>query len=175
MPFTPAPVRSTYVVVLMLLLPLVLVVTLVFAAAARNYDGKDYTANGGVDATNGTIRVDDAWVEAPTGMTAGAHADLRLQLVNDSARGDALQGISTPVADHVRLILRGQPVRRFRLTPWSARNLEWSTPGTGLELVGVTRPLQPGQWFPVTFRFQRSRPITMQITAGPLAHGVRAS
>ena len=168
---TPTLLRSTYAAILMLL---ILVVTaLVFSARAQGYDGKDYTANGGVDATNGTIRVDDTWVDAPSGVSTGAHANLRLQLANDSGRGDALQGVSTPVAAQVRLTLHGKPVRSLHLKPWSARDLEWPTHGIGIELVGVNRPLQVGQWFPVTFRFQHSRPITMQITAGPLAHGAR--
>ena len=168
---TPTPYRSTYAVVLMLLL---LVVTpLVFGALVHGYDGKNYTASGGMDATNGTVRVDDAWVDAPAGVSTGAHADLRLQLANDSGRGDALQGVSTPVAAQVRLLLHGKPVQSLHLKPWSAPDLEWPTHGAGIELVGVNRPLKAGQWFPVTFRFQHSRPITMQITAGPLAHGAR--
>jgi copper(I)-binding protein len=171
---TPARLKSTYAVVLMLLALLLFVVTLVFGPWAQGYGGKNYVVEGGVDATNGTIRVDDVWVDAPAGVRMGAQASLQVQLTNDSGHSDALLGVSTPMVTHVQLKLHDKPVRRLLLKPWTARNLEWHSDGAGIELVGWQRPLKTGQWFPVTFRFQHSSPITVQITAGPLAHGGRS-
>lgn len=161
-----APHRSTFAVLVMLLV--LVVIALFGAAAGRGYDGKDYVSGGGTDATNGTIRVNDAWLDVPTGVAPGAQAPLRVELANDSGRQDSLRVVSTPVAAVVRLVLHGKPVRRIGLAPWSARDLEWPTGGAGIQLVHLNRPLRAGQWFPITFRFQHSAPITLQITAGPL-------
>ena len=164
----------TVAVVLMLLVLLVVPGLLVVLGGwAGSDDGKNYLPDGGVDGTNGTVRIDDAWVHAPDGVPTDARADLRVQLTNDSRHGDALVGVSTPVAAHVRLLLHGKAVRRISLEARGARDLEWPSHGSGIELVGLHRPLQVGQWFPITFRFQRSSSITMQISVGPLGHGTR--
>ena len=169
------PARSWSIVAVVPMLLVLVVVALHGVWTAQSYDGKDYVPEGGVDAANGSIRVDDAWLHAPDGVRSGGHADLRLQLANDSGHGDELTGVSTPVAAQVQLLLHGKPVRRISVESWGARDLEWPPrgTGTGIELVGVTRPLTVGRWFPVTLSFQDSAPITMQVTTGPLGQAER--
>jgi copper(I)-binding protein len=120
---------------------------------------------GGVDAIVGQLRLDDVWVDAPTGVEIGATAPLRVALTNDSATADALIRVSTPVAAAVRLERDGRAVDRLDIPAWAQTNLERDT---GLVLGGVRRPLRRGQWFPVTFTFARAGSVTVLVTAGPL-------
>lgn len=158
-------------------LPLLMLVLLALAleasACGQSYDGKDYSARGGEDATNGKVALDDVWIDAPAGVPAGARTGLRLYLANDSGQRDALTSVSTPIAERARLVLHGEPVHRITVGAWSARDLEWRSNGDGVELTGLKTAVQPGQWFDATFRFQHSRPITMQITVAPLGAGSR--
>jgi copper(I)-binding protein len=120
---------------------------------------------GGVDATVGRMHVDDALVDAPRGVHAGASAPLHVAFGNDSTRPDALIAVSTPVTDHVLLQRDGRPVRRLRVPPGRLTDLEHSA---RVVLADVRRTLQPGEWFPVTFEFARAGDVTVSVTVGPL-------
>jgi copper(I)-binding protein len=156
---------------------LMVIVLLALALGASGcgsgYEGQDSVPSGGVDATNGKVILDDVWIDGPSGLPAGADTGLRLDLANDSYHRDALTGVSVPLAHHARLILHGRPVRRIPVGAWGDRDLEWRSNRDGVELVGLKRAVKPGQWFDATFRFEHSRPVTMQVTVAPLAREVR--
>jgi copper(I)-binding protein len=122
---------------------------------------------GGVDATTGPVVIDDIWVDAPAGLTAGADAPLRLTMTNRSTTtGDALVGVTTPVAERAVLLRDGRTVPSIALPAATQTNLEWLT---SVELDGLRRNLRPGERFPVTLTFSRAAPVTVQVAAGPLA------
>jgi copper(I)-binding protein len=146
-------------------LPAVLAV-LTLAGCSTQPPFQDLPA-GGVDATTGQVVVDDIWVAGPYGLTAGSDAPLRLTMTNEaSTAGDALVGVSTPVAARAVLQRDGKDVDRIALPAGAQTDLEWRT---GVELEGLRGGLEPGQWFPVTLRFARAAPVTVLVAAGPLA------
>ncbi|WP_432936438.1 copper chaperone PCu(A)C [Kribbella sp. CA-253562] len=121
---------------------------------------------GGTDAVTGHVVIDDSWVDAPHGLTAGADAPLRLSLTNESATtADALVGVSTPVARSASFVQDGRDVARIALPAGADSDLELTT---GVELHGFRRALRPGEWFPVTLTFQNAAPVTFQVAAGQL-------
>ncbi len=145
------------------------------AGCGSGYEGKHYVPGGGVDAANGRMTVDDVWIDGPHGVPAGADTGLRLYLANDSHRADALTGVAVPVARRVRLMLHGRPVHRIPVGPWSGRDLEWRSNRDGVELSGLRRTVEPGQWFWAVFRFQHSRAVRLRVTVAPLAPPVRGA
>ena len=150
------------------LLTVLLLVAVACSGCGSGYQGKDYVPTGGVDAGNGTMVLDDVWIDGPHGVPAGGHTGLRLDMTNDSNRPDALTGVSVPIAEHARLMLHGRPVHRIRVGAWGNRDLEWRSARDGIELTGLERAVRPGQWFYATFRFQHSPAVTVQITVAPL-------
>jgi len=146
-------------------LPALLAVVLL-AGCATQPPFQDLPA-GGSDADTGQIVIDDIWVNGPDGVSAGADAPLQLTMTNESTTtGDALVGVSTPVAERAMLERDGHPVARIDIPAASQIDLEWRT---GVDLQGFRRSLTPGQWFPVTLRFGRAAPVTVLVTVGPLA------
>ncbi len=156
-----------------LMVPMVLALAIGAVGCGSGHGGKDYVPSGGVDGGTGRMVLDDVWIDGPHGLSAGADTGLRLDLANHSARADALTGVSVPLAQHARLMLHGKPVGRIRVGPWGVRDLEWRSNRDGVELLGLKRTVQPGQWFYATFRFQHSAPLRMQITVAPLASEAR--
>ncbi len=122
---------------------------------------------GGTDARAGRIVIDDIWVDGPHGLNAGADAPLRLEMTNEATTtDDALVGVSTPIARRTRLERDGHPVPRIVVDAQSMTDLEWHT---GVELQGLRRNLEPGQWFPVTLTFGHAGSVTALVTVGQLA------
>jgi hypothetical protein len=151
-----------------LLTLMLLVVAVGAGGCASGYEGKGYVPSGGVDAANGTMVLDDVWIDGPHGVVAGAGTGLRVYLANDSSRTDALTGVSVPIARHTQLVLHGHPVRRIQVGAWTARDLEWRSDRDGVRLSGMRRTVGPGQWFWAVFRFQHSAPVRMQVAVAPL-------
>jgi copper(I)-binding protein len=127
-----------------------------------------YVPSGGVDARTGTIRVDDIWLDAPQGVAAGGRAWLRLDLANDGLSGDALVGVSTPVARWVTLHHGDRLVRHIALPVGEPADLETTN---GIELAGFRHAVKPATWFPVTLRFAHAGVLTVDVAVGPLGSG----
>ncbi len=146
-------------------LPALLAVSLLAGCASQS-PVEDLPA-GGVDAATGQIVIDDIWVDGPQGLTAGADAPLLLAMTNESTTtGDALVGVTTPVAERAVLLRAGRTVTSIAVPAATQTDLEWRA---GIELEGLRRNLRPGQRFPVTLAFSRAAPVTAQVAAGPLA------
>ena len=126
-----------------------------------------YVPQGGVDATNNSIIVDDVWLDAPNGVTAGGSAWMRLTLDNETSTGDALVGVTSPDVRQTSLQLAGKTAKKIDIPAGEAVDLEWGS--SGVKLGDFRRDIKAGQtWFTVTLTFEKSAPITMSITAGPL-------
>jgi copper(I)-binding protein len=152
---------------------MLLTVALGAGGCSSGYEGGGYVPSGGVDSGNGKVTLDDVWIDGPHGLPAGADTGLRLDMADNSHRRDALTRVSVPLAAHARLMLHGRPVPRIDVAAWGDRDLEWRSNRDGVELIGLKRAVKPGQWFPATFWFQHSRPVTMRITVAPLAPEAR--
>jgi hypothetical protein len=162
---------TTRLLALALLPPLlaasVLVATLVAGRGdlhGRDPAPPDVLPTGGVATHVGRVFLGDVYLQGPDGLRAGSAAPLRLALTNQAATTDALVGVSSPVAARTELIDGDRAVDRIPLPPGQT-DLELTT---GVLLTGIRSPLQPGQWFPVTFRFAHAGTTTTQITVGPL-------
>jgi copper(I)-binding protein len=115
---------------------------------------------GGVNTTIGAIHLDDIVVEGPHGLAPGAAAPLHMVITNDSTRNDTLVSIATPVASEVSAPSGGTVVPAGQQVDLENRD--------DLVLRGVRKRLQPGQWFPMTFRFVHAGAVTVDVTVGPL-------
>ncbi|TCN41646.1 copper(I)-binding protein [Kribbella orskensis] len=141
--------------------------TLGLLAGCGSQDPFQNLPAGGTDAGTGQIVIDDIWANGPQGLAAGSDAPLQLTMTNESATtDDALVGVSTTVSDQVTLEQDGHAVSSIAIPAGSQVDLERRT---GIELQGLRRALTPGQWFSVTFTFQRAAPVTVLAAAGPLA------
>jgi copper(I)-binding protein len=142
----------------LLVIPLVLLT----GCAARSFPDTPTTVvpEGGVNTTVGQVQLDGIWVQGPHGIRAGASAPLHVAITNNSSGDDTLVRVTTPVADRVTVPRGGIVVRAGEQV-----NLQYRT---DLQLHRVRRPLQAGQWFPVTFQFARAGTVTVDVTVGPL-------
>ena len=127
-----------------------------------------YVPDGGVDATHGSVMLQDVWIDAPHGAPAGADTGLHMYLDNGSNHRDALVKVSTPIARSVRLMRNGDPVTRLPIGVHQARDLEWRTDHDGVELLHLRHAVEPGQWYPITFTFTHSPVVRMRVTIAPL-------
>lgn len=126
-----------------------------------------YVPQGGVDATNNSIIADDVWLDAPNGVPAGGSAWLRLSLDNETATGDALVAVTSPDVRQASLQLGGKSVKKIDIPAGEEVDLESGT--TGVKLDGFRGDIEAGQtWFDITLIFEKTPPVTMSITAGPL-------
>jgi copper(I)-binding protein len=90
-----------------------------------------------------------------------------LAITNTSATtADALVGVSTPIAERAVLEQGGHPVAAIALPADGFVDLESYT---GVELEGLRRSVTAGTYIPVTLRFARAAPVTVQAVVGPLA------
>lgn len=127
-----------------------------------------YVPDGGVDASHGSVMLEDVWIDAPHGAHAGADTSLRMYVDNGSDHSDAIVKVSTPLARSVRLLRDGHPVQRLPIGIQKTQDLEWHKGSDGVELVHLKHGVQPGRWYPVTVRFAHSPAVTMRVTTAPL-------
>ena len=146
---------------------LAVVMSTAVAACTEADNTGPYVPQGGLNANNGAVVLDDVWVDDVNGVPSGGSAALRLYVDNESNTDDALVGVSSDTVSKASLRKAGKPVSRIDLPAQQAVDLEWGN-GTGVQLEHFRRTIQPGQWFSVTFSFAKSDDITMLVTAGPL-------
>lgn len=103
----------------------------------------------------------------PVASHVAARPTLRLYVVNDSGRRDALTGVTSPLVQDDELRLDGPLVRQIPLPRGEAVNFEWSD-ASGIRLTGFRRPLSPASWMSISLHFLHSETVTMQVIAGPL-------
>lgn len=118
----------------------------------------------------GALKVERAVARAtvPGQDSAGAYLSLR----NDSARADRLIGASSPVAGAVemhRMTMNGNvmAMREMSAIAIPPREAIVMAPGDGyhLMLTGLRKPLQQGERFPMTLRFEKAGAIEVTVTA----------
>jgi copper(I)-binding protein len=127
-----------------------------------------YVPQGGVDASNKSIIADDVWLDAPNGVPAGGSAWLRLSLDNETQTGDALVSVTSPDVRQASLQMRGKRVTKVDIP--AGEDVDLESGASGVRLDGFQHAIKSGQtWFDITLTFEKAPPITMSITAGPLA------
>lgn len=129
---------------------------------------------GGTNLTTGAPTVDDAWLDAPHGVTAGGAAPLRATLVNTTHEpGLALTAVTSPAIRGAVLRQSGRDVHEIRVpTDGNAVDLEWSGL-SGITLVGVRHSLRAGSYLPITLHYSNGTSQSLQVVAGPLGGGSR--
>jgi len=126
-----------------------------------------YVHGGGVHVYGPALTLNGVWLDAPSGAPRGGAADLRLYVVNNSGRRDALTGVTSPLVQDDELRLDGPLVRQIPLPRGEVVNFEWSD-ASGIRLTGFRRPLRPASWMSISLHFLHSESVTMQVIAGPL-------
>ena len=142
---------------------------LVLTACGAGQDAQTYQERNGADNSDtavGAIALRGLAIEAPTsGLShpAGSDVDVVLTLTNADDAEDRLLEVTTPAASEVELLVEqeAEPV----VVPALG-----TTAGTvTLRLVGLTSELRQGEYVPMTFRFERSGSVEVNVpvaTAG---------
>jgi hypothetical protein len=125
------------------------------------------------------IEVRQPWTRATTaGQSVGAGY---LTLRNAGPRPDRLLGASSPAAERVELhsmamegdVMRMRAVDSLELP--AGGSFELKPGGLHLMLLGLKRPLQPGQPVPLTLRFEKAGEVAVEVSvdapAAPVQHG----
>jgi copper(I)-binding protein len=149
-----------------------LVVLVLAAGALTGFDQGPsatgpYDPQGGVDATNNSIIADDVWLDAPNGVPAGGSAWLRLSLDNETQTGDALVSVTSPDIRQASLQMSGKRVTKIDIP--AGEDVDLESGASGVRLDGFQHEISGQTWFDITLTFEKTPPITMSITAGPLA------
>jgi periplasmic copper chaperone A len=117
------------------------------------------------------IMVEQAWARATPGNATMAAAYVT---VTAGAQPDRLVGVSTPVAAtaDVHQSLSDAGVMKMRPVPALAipagATVAFSPGGYHIMLTGLKKPLVAGESFPLTFRFERGQPITVEVRIRPI-------
>jgi copper(I)-binding protein len=117
---------------------------------------------------------------APATPAAATSAAAYLTVHNVGATGDQLLRVSTPLAAQVQMhrsqldggVMRMRPVASLEVP--IGGSIEMSTGGTHLMLIGLKRPLQAGEQFPLRLEFARAgvlEAIVKVLPAGGAARG----
>jgi len=120
----------------------------------------------GAAAQTGSVEVKNAWARATPGNAENGAAYLTLQ----SATADRLTGVSTPVAKSAGLHTMSMEGGVMKMAPLAGIDLPAGqtvtlNPGAiHIMLLGLTRPLVPGQSFRLTLTFEKAG--TREVTVG---------
>lgn len=121
------------------------------------------------------IRVEDSWARASLGQARNGAAYMVVHAVG--AQPDRLVAASSPVAGKVELhnhimvgnVAQMRPVDAIEVVPGSPTMLQPG--GLHLMLLDLRAPLQSGQSFPVTLRFERAGEVVIQVEIRPARPG----
>lgn len=121
------------------------------------------------------IRVEDAWARASLGQARNGAAYMIVHATG--AQPDRLVAAASPVAGKVELhnhimvgnVAQMRPVDAIEIVPGSPTVLQPG--GLHVMLLDLRAPLQAGQSFPVTLRFERAGEVQVQIEIRPARGG----
>jgi periplasmic copper chaperone A len=121
------------------------------------------------------IRVEDSWARASLGQARNGAAYMIVHATG--AQPDRLVAASSPVAGKVELhnhimvgnVAQMRPVDAIEIVPGSPSVLQPG--GLHLMLLDLRAPLQAGQSFPVTLRFERAGEVQIQVQIRPARGG----
>jgi periplasmic copper chaperone A len=120
------------------------------------------------------LEIEDAWTSGTPAVSTNHIA--YLTIVNEAYHAEYLYRASTPVAVRVELhrTLSGTkmaPVNRFEI-PLDDR-LDMRRAGYHLMLIGVKRPLKPGEKIPITLTFEEGRVQQTSLTVAAAGNPAR--
>lgn len=114
------------------------------------------------------IDIDDAWARATVaGMSMGGAF---MEITNETGSDDVLLGASSPVAEKVELhthindngVMRMREVQGGVALPRN-KEVELKPGSYHIMFMGLKAPLKAGETFPVTLRFKKAQPQTVQV------------
>ena len=116
------------------------------------------------------VRAASAWARAtaPGQSVGAAYATLT------SSAPDRLVGVNTPLTPHAELhtmtmdgtVMRMRPVDGVALP--AGKPVALAPGGTHIMLMDIRAPLRAGQRFPLTLRFERAPPLTVDVLVEPI-------
>jgi copper(I)-binding protein len=122
---------------------------------------------GAAVAQTGPVEIKDAWARATPGKAENGAAYLTIV----SPVADRVTAVTTPVAQKTELhtmsmegvVMRMRPLAGIDLPPGQPVTLKPG--GTHIMLLGLLKPLQAGQSFPLTLSFEKagSREVTVAV------------
>ena len=124
-----------------------------------------------------SVQVSDAWARATTSSARVGGAFMTLKAVGGA---DRVVSVSSPVAETIELhesindggVMKMREVPRLVLAPGQATVLK---PGSyHIMLIGLKKPLNRGENFPLTITFEKAAPVTVTVmvqAAGASAPG----
>ena len=120
----------------------------------------------GIEASAGTVVLDDVYVQTSRPVPAGGSVPLRMALSNESPRADRLVAVTSPQAASVEVLdTEGHPTGDGIPLPADG-SLDATTGPARLLVTGLTGPLEPMGTVTVTFDFAHAGSLTLQARAG---------
>jgi hypothetical protein len=118
-----------------------------------------------VSAQTGQLEVDNAWARATPGKSATGAAYVTIQ----SPTADKLVAVSSPVAKKAELhtmsmsgmVMKMRPIAGVDIPAGQAVTLQPG--GMHIMLIGLAKPLQTGQSFPLTLNFEKAGTRTVNV------------
>jgi periplasmic copper chaperone A len=118
-----------------------------------------------VSAQTGQLEVSDAWSRATPGKSATGAAYVTIR----SSTADKLVAVSSPVAKRAELhtmsmsgmVMKMRPIADIDIPAGQAVTLQPG--GMHIMLVGLAKPLQTGQTFPLTLTFEKAGSRTVNV------------
>jgi periplasmic copper chaperone A len=141
-------------------------------AGAQHYAPLNHGAHG----TAAGIEIADGWARASAGQARAGAAYMSLRNTGDAE--DRLTGAETPAASRTEIHthIKDGTIMRMReveggivLPPGKTVTLEPG--GLHVMLIGLTQPLQEGETFPLTLKFEKAGDKTVEIAVRGVAAG----
>jgi periplasmic copper chaperone A len=108
----------------------------------------------------GSVEIGHPWAHPTSAQSGAAYCVLAIK----GSGGDRLIGAQTPIAERVELRdAAGEAVPAIEI--WSGRPVVLRPGKPYLALVGLKRPLKPGESFPLTLRFDLAGEIAVTVMA----------
>jgi periplasmic copper chaperone A len=120
---------------------------------------------GGASAQAGGLTVDNAWARATPGKSETGAAYVTIQ----SPTADRLVAAATPVAKKAELhtmsmsgmVMKMRPIAGLDIP--AGQRVSLAPGGMHIMLIGLTKPLQAGQSFPLTLTFEKAGTRTVDV------------
>lgn len=114
------------------------------------------------------IDVDDAWARTTVnGMNMGG---VFMEIENETAKADYLVGGSSPVAERVEVhthinedgVMKMREIKGGLALPVN-QEVKLKPGAAHVMLMGLKKPLQAGEHFPLTLKFKYAKPVTVDV------------
>jgi periplasmic copper chaperone A len=135
------------------------------SASQNDETQREIPDTAGVDASVGSVVLDDVFLDTATTVPAGGSVPLRAALTDDSDQPDRLLAVSSPSATSVALLDGGGAPSPGGIELPAEGSVDATTGPVRLLMEGLTAQLDAQGLVPVTFEFEHAGRVTVMVPA----------